>query len=251
MYPRRPSRYSSVLGLIILTAITGLAITATTAGAAGVHFGFVDSVASWFGGGATVGEVAELQPTHEGEALPDDTDAPLANQYFVGTTGQSLGSATTWGNSAAGPFNAPFAAGNTAYFSRVNGVGNGGSITVGGIVAEENFTIGASGGTISNFNNGVVPVTVLSGKLFEMGNQAFTGSATAGYNLTGPGRFATAGGAYGGGFTINSGTLLARGVNAMGGAATNTLTINGGTIAATASRDFTGKFSEFGADRTT
>ncbi|MBK9527132.1 MAG: VCBS repeat-containing protein [Acidobacteria bacterium] len=60
--PRRTSRFSQVFALLALTTITGLAITATTAGAAGVRFGFVDSVASWFGGGATVNVVAEPQP---------------------------------------------------------------------------------------------------------------------------------------------------------------------------------------------
>ncbi|MBP7476384.1 MAG: hypothetical protein KA810_14120, partial [Pyrinomonadaceae bacterium] len=66
--PRRTSRFSQVFALLALTTITGLAITATTAGAAGVRFGFVDSVASWFGGGATVNIVAEPQPTPESEA---------------------------------------------------------------------------------------------------------------------------------------------------------------------------------------
>ncbi len=70
MFPRRPSRYSSVLALVILTAISGIAITATTAGAAGVRFGFVDSVTSWLGGGATVNVVAEPQPTPDGEEAP-------------------------------------------------------------------------------------------------------------------------------------------------------------------------------------
>jgi len=40
---------------------------------------------------------------------------------------------------------------------------------------------------------------------------------------------------------LNSGTLVARGVNAMGSA--GTLTINGGTIAANATRDFSGKYT--------
>ncbi|MBK6724566.1 MAG: hypothetical protein IPG58_15245 [Acidobacteria bacterium] len=68
--PRRTSRFSQVFALLALTTITGLAITATTAGAAGVRFGFVDSVASWFGGGATVNVVAEPQHGERGSAQP-------------------------------------------------------------------------------------------------------------------------------------------------------------------------------------
>ena len=40
---------------------------------------------------------------------------------------------------------------------------------------------------------------------------------------------------------LNSGTIVARGVNAMG--SMSTLTINGGTIAGSATRDFTGKYT--------
>lgn len=48
--------------------------------------------------------------------------------------------------------------------------------------------------------------------------------------------FITLGGAYTGGFTLNAGTVVARGQNAMGNG--GLLTINGGTIAANATRDF-------------
>ena len=67
-----------------------------------------------------------------------------------------------------------------------------------------------------------------------------TASATAGYVFTGPGTFAITGNTYGGGFTLNSGTIVARGTNAMGSG--STLTINGGTIAGNASRDLSTKY---------
>ncbi len=165
-----------------------------------------------------------------------------ADQFFAGD-GSALNTAK-WGTSAAGPFTSAFTNGNVANFATVNGTGTGGSITVAGVSATENFTLTAISGTISNQSNGVVPINVSSGKTLDFSTQSFTTSATAGYNFTGPGVLALAGNTYGGGFTINSGTLVARGVNAMGGNATpGGLTINGGTITANANRDFSNKYS--------
>ncbi|MBK9528384.1 MAG: hypothetical protein IPO41_08700, partial [Acidobacteria bacterium] len=76
------SRSSYVLGLIALTVLTGLAITATTAGAAGVRFGFVESVASWFGGAADVNGSAEAQPTPDSEAPENNSYHNLASGNF-------------------------------------------------------------------------------------------------------------------------------------------------------------------------
>ena len=52
-----------------------------------------------------------------------------------------------------------------------------------------------------------------------------------------------AGNTYGGGFTLNAGTMIVRGVNAMGSAGTNTLAINGGILASNANRDLSGKYA--------
>jgi autotransporter-associated beta strand protein len=166
--------------------------------------------------------------------------ASAANQYFA-CDGSAL-SAAKWGDGPGGPFNASFIAGNVASFGIPNGTGTGGSIVVGGINATEDFTLTSASGTISNVNNGVVPVTVSAGNTLDLGSQSVTATVIAGYSFTGPGTFALLGNTYGGGFTINSGTLVARGVNAMGAA--SSLTINGGTIAATASRAFTNKYPD-------
>lgn len=47
-----------------------------------------------------------------------------------------------------------------------------------------------------------------------------------------------AGGAYNGGFTLNAGTVIARGVDAFGANTSNVLTLNGGTVASNATRSF-------------
>jgi len=181
-----------------------------------------------------------LQSMSEHKSDEDTRLAPLADQFFAGDG--SAWTSAKWGAAAGGPFNSSFTAGNTANFATVNGSGTGGSITVAGINSVENFTLTSASGTVIHQGNGVIPINVVLGRTLDLFNQGFTNSRTAGQSFTGPGVLATAGGSYGGGFTIHSGTLIARGVNAMGGNAANTLTINGGTIAANDNRDFSGKY---------
>lgn len=164
-----------------------------------------------------------------------------ADQFFAGD-GSAL-NASRWGATAAGPFISAFTNGSVANFAVPDGTGVGASITVGGINAAENFTLMAAGGTVSNQGNGVVPVNVSAGKTLDFGAQVFTSSVAAGYVKNGAGVLAFAGGTYGGGFTLNSGTVIARGVNAFGGnvASPGVLNINGGAVGANANRDFTDK----------
>ena len=169
--------------------------------------------------------------------------AQAAEQYFAGDG--SLFTASKYSTSPTGPFTSAFTSGNVIGFGVANGTGTGGTVTVGGFDALQSFTLTAVTGTISNVNNGVVNISVAAGMTLDFSTESFTTSATAGYTYSGntTGVLALAGGAYGGGFTLNSGTVILRGVNALGGAATNTLTINGGIIAASnSSRDLTGKY---------
>jgi len=170
--------------------------------------------------------------------LQNVTASPLANQYF--SCDGSVLSDTRWGTSVAGPFNTAFTVGNTAFFSIANGIGAGGNITVNGINATENFTITSFGGRIGGNASTVNPITVSSGKTFDAGQQLWSNVATVGFSLNGGGTLATSGSAFGGGFVLNSGTLVARTSNAMGSG--GSLTINGGTIAASDPVNFTGKF---------
>jgi autotransporter-associated beta strand protein len=91
-------------------------------------------------------------------------------------------------------------------------------------------TIGTNG-TIANIN-------IASGKTFDFGTQGFTTSVSTGFVKDGDGTLALSGNTYGAGFTLNAGTVVARGVNAFGQSATNTLNINGGTIAADGTTTF-------------
>jgi hypothetical protein len=97
-------------------------------------------------------------------------------------------------------------------------------------------------GTITNVNNGIAPIDIAPGKTVDFSIQGFADGTSAGYVKNGPGSLATVGGTYSGGFTLNAGTIIARGVNAMGGAL-GPLNLNGGIVAATANTTFNGKFS--------
>jgi autotransporter-associated beta strand protein len=169
--------------------------------------------------------------------------ANAQTQNYFGTSGLLSGS--VWSTNPAGPYTSAFDAtgGGIANFDNV-AIITGGSITVAGISATANTTESTIGGTIANFNNGIVPITVAAGVTLDFNTQGFTSSSTAGYIKNGSGALATSGGTYGGGFTLNDGTLIARGINAMGGNATpGSLTINGGAIGANNNRDFAGKYS--------
>lgn len=162
-----------------------------------------------------------------------------ADQFFAGDG--SAFTASKWGSSAAGPFASTFTSGNVANFAVVNGTASGaGGITVGGLNATENLTYSSSSTGTLLTGGTVAPVTVAAGKTLDLSSLAISAAAGVGFTKNGTGVFAMTGNTYTGGFTLNAGTFVCRGVNAMGAGALN---INGGTIAASATRDFTGKFT--------
>lgn len=164
-------------------------------------------------------------------------------QNYFGDSGALNGS--VWSTDPAGPYDSPFVTtdGGIANFNNVASF-TGASLTVAGINANANATATAIGGTIANFNNGIVPIFVASGVTLDFSTQTFTGSGTAGYIKNGGGVLALSGGQFGGGFTLNDGFVIARGINAMGGNATpGSLILNGGAIGANNNRDFSGKYS--------
>ncbi len=114
--------------------------------------------------------------------------SPLANQFFA--CDGSVLSDVRWAATNAGPFTSAFTTGNTANFATVNGIGAGGTITVGGINATENFTITSSGGRIGGTASTINPITVSSGKTFDAGTQLWSNVSTVGFSLNG-GVFAT------------------------------------------------------------
>lgn len=166
-------------------------------------------------------------------------------QSFRGTgtplTGSNWTASSPTNACVAGPYTSSFTAGRIAYFCVVGGTASGaGGITVGGIIATENLTYSSPSGTLATGGT-VATVNVATGKTLDLSSLAISTAAGTGFIKTGDGVFALTGGTYAGGFTLNSGTLIARGVNAMGSG--GALAINGGTIAANANRDLTGKYT--------
>lgn len=134
-----------------------------------------------------------------------------------------------------------FTTGRIVYLCTPNGTGSGAmGITIGGIIATENYTHSSPTGTLATGGT-VATIDVASGKTVDLAGTAISTAAGTGFIKAGLGIYASAGGAFTGGFTVNAGMVVAKGVNVMG--AGGVLTINGGTIAGSATRDFTGKYS--------
>ena len=162
------------------------------------------------------------------------------NNYF-GTTG--VLNTAVWSTLPAGPYTSALVTTGGAIINFGNPATlMGASITVKGINATSNVTVASAAGTISNFSDGIIPIDVSTGVTLDFASQNFSGSGTGGYIKNGSGVFAFSGNTYGGGFTLNAGTLIARSENSMGSGVSNTLNLNGGILASNATRDFSGKY---------
>ncbi len=167
-------------------------------------------------------------------------------QTFDATT--NAWTASKWTTSSAtnscdaGAKTSAFTSGRIAYFCTPNGTGSGSvGITIGGIIATENYTHTSPSGTLLTGGT-VVTVDVASGKIFNISSPAISTAAGTGFTKVGLGAYQTgSSGNFTGGFTVNAGTMLIAGINAMGSG--GALTLNGGTIAGTASRDLSGKYT--------
>ena len=154
----------------------------------------------------------------------------LAGDLYWGTSGTwNIG--TPWFSDAARTTAAAWVQGEVAHFDQAATitVPAATNISITGIVANEDVTVTA-GAAISTG----LPVSfnVASGKLLNFGTQTLvaTAATTHGIIKNGAGALAITGNRYLGGFTLNSGTVTAKGVSAFGA---GVLTINGGTVGAT------------------
>ena len=160
------------------------------------------------------------------------------NNYF-GTTG--VLSNAVWSTNPAGPYTSALVITSGAILNFDNaGSATGATIaTTAGI----NFSVPitwTAGGTIGAAGVNL-PINVSAGIEQDFGSsQNFSTSATAAITKNGGGSLAMSGDTYSGGFTLNAGTLIARGINAMGNGVLN---LNGGILASNAARDFSGKYT--------
>jgi fibronectin-binding autotransporter adhesin len=145
------------------------------------------------------------------------------------TDSNAVSFTNVWSNN----FNVVFLAGTTYTFT------GSGTTNIGNVTVEDNATVRLTGasGTLGTGGN-VRTINVGSGALFDVGSQSISLAAGVGFIKTGAGVFALAGSAYLGGFTLDGGTVVARGTTAFGSATTNVLTLSNGVIAANGDRDF-------------
>jgi len=168
-------------------------------------------------------------------------------QNYFGSSGALNGN--SWSTSATGPYTSAIVTngGPIANFNTVittNPILSA-DVLWAGINVTQNLTFSRTGGIIRNYNNaGNMIIDVSSGKTFDCSAMTFSGIAAAAQTKNGEGILVTQGGSFGGGYTLNSGTIVAKNTISMGGNVTpSSLTINGGTIAADVARNFSGKYS--------
>jgi autotransporter-associated beta strand protein len=147
-----------------------------------------------------------------------------------------------WNNSADGPtYTSSFTSGNNAIFTSgtYSFAGMGSTTAVGNITLNDNVTVTfTSIGSSLSTGGTVKTISVGSGSLLDLNLQGYSTTVGTGFIKNGAGVFASGAGTFQGGFTVNAGTVIARGTTGFGSGATNTLTLNGGTVAANASRSF-------------
>ncbi|MFM8764405.1 MAG: hypothetical protein ACKOEZ_06180, partial [Spartobacteria bacterium] len=150
---------------------------------------------------------------------------------------------SNWGSSSGGPFTTGFT-NNTNVIFTANSTVNGRTASTGNITVNSNVLVSFGTGTGSFGTGGNVRTfDVGSSGVLDFASTPWSGSAGTGIIKEGQGILKLTGdAAWVGGFTLNNGTIIVGGVNAMGGGASNTLTINGGAIAADSNRDLTGKY---------
>jgi autotransporter-associated beta strand protein len=166
----------------------------------------------------------------------------LGQTSFTSTSVTTAWNASRWNNSTdAAPYTSTFMANNPVNFTSGNYsfAGMGATINVGNInvASGANVNFASIGSTFAT-NGAVRTITVASGSTFDFQGQSISTAAGTGLIKSGDGVFGTGAGAFTGGFTLNGGTVIARGTTGMGSGATNVLTLNGGTVASNANRDF-------------
>lgn len=163
------------------------------------------------------------------------------SQSYTSTSATGAWSTTRWNNSADGPtYTSSFTAGNNVTFTSgaYSFAGQGSTAIVGNVTLNDNVTVTyTSAGSTFNTGGTIRTINVGTGSLLDFNGQGISTTAGTGFIKNGNGVFAPGAG-YNNGFTLNAGTVIARGTTTLGSGTTNSLTLNGGVIAANASRTF-------------
>ncbi len=168
---------------------------------------------------------------------------PLFGQTsFTSTTATSAWNAARWNNSTdAAPYTSTFTANNAVNFTSgsYTFAGMGATTNVGNVTVNPGVSVSfSSTGSTYATGGAVRTLDIGEGGLFDLFGNSVSTAAGTGFIKNGPGVFGTGVGTFTGGFTLNAGTVIARGLTGLGSGTTNVLTLNGGTLASNVSRDF-------------
>ncbi len=173
------------------------------------------------------------------------TTASAQTTYYTGTASTGAWNTARWSTSSSGPFNTSYAANSPVRFTSgsYSFAGMGATTNVGNVSVLSNVNVNfASAGSTYATNGTAQTVDVAAGGVYDLGSsQAISTAAGTGFLKTGAGVFALSGATYSGGFTLNAGTVILRGVNAMGQG--GALALNGGAVAGSATRNLTDKYA--------
>ena len=166
----------------------------------------------------------------------------LAANQFWNTNGISaLWTASNWGTTAAGPFTNAWTPNNDANFTANSLITYVTGTQVGNINVTNNSTVTMTAAGTYSTNGAVRTLDVGTSSILDFGSQSISAGAGTGFIKNGNGIFFSSNGnGYPGGFTLNAGTVIIGGINAMGVGALN---INGGTLAANATRNITSRYT--------
>jgi autotransporter-associated beta strand protein len=161
---------------------------------------------------------------------------------YTSTSATGAWNTSRWNNSTDGPtYTSTYTANNNVSFTSgtYSFAGMGATTNVGNVTVANGATVNfASIGSTYATGGSVRTIDVGANGLFDLNGNSVSTAAGTGFIKSGNGVFGTGAGAFTGGFTLNSGTVIARGTTGLGSGAGNVLTLNGGTLASNASRDF-------------
>lgn len=177
-----------------------------------------------------------------------------AQTSYTESTSTDAWNTSRWNNdSDADPYDSAFTENNHVWFtsgtySFVGGMGD--LVQVGNITLDSNTTVTFSQVTgVLGTGGAVSTIDVGTGSRLDLSNQEIDADANTGFIKNGAGVLllgSSSTPAYGGGFTLNAGAVVSRGVNSFGQGATNVLTLNGGILASDGSRSFDSTYFEGG-----
>jgi autotransporter-associated beta strand protein len=164
-----------------------------------------------------------------------------AQTSYTTTTQTGSWNTSRWNNAADSvPYTSAYTPNQDVNFTSTTGTsfqfaGMGAAINVGNVTVSNGVSVSftANANTFATSGN-VRTLTIGTGSQLDFGSQSFTSSSSSGFIKEGAGVLGLIGNTYGGGFTLNAGTVVMRGVNALGGGAGNVLTLNGGVVASSA-----------------